>query len=171
MMEFEADRMTSLVLDDDVIAPERDVVLEERRMRIETDPAAQLPEAMAAALFVHHPYGMPIIGWMHEIERLNREDALAYYRPLLHARQRRSWSSPATSKATKSASSPRRHTARWRAARSAAAHSPHRTGAEYQPNRYDDRSSVTIPSFARYWLAPSYRTAEAGEAEAFDLLA
>jgi zinc protease len=80
MMSFEADRMTNLVLDEAVIAPERDVVLEERRMRVETDPAAQLSEAMAASLFVHHPYGIPIIGWMHEIEGLNREHALGYYR-------------------------------------------------------------------------------------------
>src|SRR3712207_3601495 len=80
MMEFEADRMTGLVLDEAVVAPERDVVLEERRMRVETDPAAQLSEAMAAALFVRHPYGTPIIGWMHEIEALDREHALSYYR-------------------------------------------------------------------------------------------
>ena len=80
MMEFEADRMTGLVLDDAVVAPERDVVLEERRMRVETDPSAQLSEAMAAALFVHHPYGTPIIGWMHEIEELNRTHALDYYK-------------------------------------------------------------------------------------------
>src|SRR5829696_1729605 len=80
MMEFEADRMTGLVLDEAVVAPERDVVLEERRMRVETDPAAQLSEAMAAALFVRHPYGTPIIGWMHEIEGLDRDHALAYYR-------------------------------------------------------------------------------------------
>ena len=79
MMEFESDRMTNLLLDESVIAPERDVVLEERRMRVETDPSAQLSEAMAAALFVHHPYGIPIIGWMHEIEGLNREHALDYY--------------------------------------------------------------------------------------------
>ena len=80
MMAFEADRMTGLVLDEAVVAPEREVVLEERRMRVETDPAAQLSEAMAASLFVHHPYGIPIIGWMHEIEGLNREHALGYYR-------------------------------------------------------------------------------------------
>ena len=80
MMAFEADRMHGLVLDDAVVAPERDVVLEERRMRVETDPSAQLSEAMAASLFVHHPYGIPIIGWMHEIEGLNREHALAYYK-------------------------------------------------------------------------------------------
>jgi zinc protease len=80
MMAFEADRMTGLVLDEAVVGPERDVVLEERRMRVETDPAAQLSEAMAAALFVRHPYGTPIIGWMHEIEGLTREHALSYYR-------------------------------------------------------------------------------------------
>ncbi len=80
MMTFEADRMSGLVLDEAVVAPERDVVLEERRMRVETDPAAQLSEAMASSLFVHHPYGIPIIGWMHEIEGLNRQHALDYYR-------------------------------------------------------------------------------------------
>jgi zinc protease len=80
MMEYEADRMAHLLIEEDVVAPERDVVLEERRMRVETDPAAQLSEAMAASLFVHHPYGNPIIGWMHEIEGLTRDDALAYYR-------------------------------------------------------------------------------------------
>ncbi|TVR10564.1 MAG: insulinase family protein [Salinarimonadaceae bacterium] len=80
MMGFEADRMANLALADEVVAPERDVVLEERRMRVETDPGAQLSEAMASALFVHHPYGVPIIGWMHEIEGLNREHALEYYK-------------------------------------------------------------------------------------------
>ncbi len=79
MMEFESDRMANLLLEESVIAPERDVVLEERRMRVETDPAAQLGEAMATGLFVHHPYGLPIIGWMHEIETLGRTEAMDYY--------------------------------------------------------------------------------------------
>lgn len=79
MMAFEADRMANLRLSDEVVAPERDVVLEERRMRVETDPAAQLSEAMAASLYLHHPYGIPIIGWMHEIEALGRTHALDYY--------------------------------------------------------------------------------------------
>ena len=78
-MEFEADRMTGLVLTDDIVAPERDVVLEERRMHCDTDPGAQLGEAVQATLYTHHPYGVPIIGWGHEIEGLKREDALAYY--------------------------------------------------------------------------------------------
>jgi len=79
MMEFEADRMTGLALTDEIVAPERDVVLEERRMHCDADPSAQLSEAVQAALFTHHPYGTPVIGWGHEIEGLTREDALAYY--------------------------------------------------------------------------------------------
>jgi zinc protease len=79
LMEFESDRMTGLILSDDIVVPERDVVLEERRMRTDTDPSAQLSEAVQATLFSHHPYGTPIIGWNHEIESLDRTDALAYY--------------------------------------------------------------------------------------------
>jgi zinc protease len=80
MMAFEADRMRNLVLADPSVYSERDVVLEERRMRVDSVPASQLGEAMTAALFVNHPYGMPVIGWKSEIEQYSREDALAFYR-------------------------------------------------------------------------------------------
>ncbi|MFC5419156.1 M16 family metallopeptidase [Bosea eneae] len=79
MMDYEADRMTGLAFDETVVAPERDVVLEERRMRVDADPAAQLGEEFSSALYAHHPYGTPIIGWEHEIEELSRDDAFAYY--------------------------------------------------------------------------------------------
>jgi zinc protease len=79
MMDYEADRMTGLAFEESVVGPERDVVLEERKMRVDSDPAAQLGEEFSSALFVHHPYGTPIIGWEHEIEELNRDDAFAYY--------------------------------------------------------------------------------------------
>ncbi|KFC75322.1 putative Zn-dependent protease [Bosea sp. LC85] len=79
MMDYEADRMTGLAFDESVVGPERDVVLEERRMRVDADPAAQLGEEFSSALFVHHPYGTPIIGWEHEIEGLTRDDAFTYY--------------------------------------------------------------------------------------------
>ncbi len=79
LMEFEADRMTGLVLTDEIVDPERDVVLEERRMRTDTDPSSQLSETVQATLFTHHPYGKPIIGWKHEIETLDRTDAFNYY--------------------------------------------------------------------------------------------
>lgn len=78
-MDYESDRMKNLVLTEEVVAPERDVILEERRMRTESDPSEELGEAMQAALFTHHPYGRPIIGFAHEIASLDRSDALAYY--------------------------------------------------------------------------------------------
>lgn len=80
MMEFEADRMTGLILDDANVLPERDVVLEEYNMRVANNPEARLTEQIMAALYLNHPYGRPVIGWHHEIEKLNREDALAFYR-------------------------------------------------------------------------------------------
>jgi zinc protease len=80
LMEFEADRMTNLVLTDDVTAPELNVVLEEQNQRIANNPGARLGEQVEAALYLNHPYGKPVIGWRHEIEKLNRDDALAFYR-------------------------------------------------------------------------------------------
>ncbi len=62
MMEFEADRMANLVLTDEVVATERDVVLNERRDRVEKNPDAQLHEALLRTLYLNHPYGRPIIG-------------------------------------------------------------------------------------------------------------
>jgi zinc protease len=80
MMEFEADRMTGLVLTDEVVLPERDVVLEEQNSRVANNPGAKLGEEVQAALYLNHPYGRPVIGWRGEIEKLNRADALAFYK-------------------------------------------------------------------------------------------
>ncbi|MDB5621005.1 pitrilysin family protein [Tardiphaga sp.] len=80
MMEFEADRMTGLVLKDENVLPERDVVLEEYNMRVANSPEARLSEQIMAALYLNHPYGRPVIGWHSEIEKLDREDALAFYK-------------------------------------------------------------------------------------------
>jgi zinc protease len=80
MIEFEADRMTGLILKDENVLPERDVVLEEFNMRVANNPDARLTEQMMAALYLNHPYGRPVIGWRQEIEKLDREDALAFYK-------------------------------------------------------------------------------------------
>ena len=80
MMEFEADRMTGLILKDENVLPERDVVLEEYNMRVANNPEARLSEQIMAALYLNHPYQRPVIGWHQEIEKLDREDALAFYR-------------------------------------------------------------------------------------------
>ncbi|MGI8526223.1 MAG: M16 family metallopeptidase [Pseudolabrys sp.] len=80
VMEFEADRMTGLVLTDQVVLPERDVILEEQNQRVANNPGARLGEQIDAALFLNHPYGKPVIGWRHEMEQLSRDDALAFYK-------------------------------------------------------------------------------------------
>jgi len=80
MMALEADRMTGLVLSDANVVPELKVVLEEYNMRVANSPDARLGEQIAAALYLNSPYGRPVIGWRHEIEKLTREDALAFYR-------------------------------------------------------------------------------------------
>ncbi|MFV3128092.1 M16 family metallopeptidase [Niveispirillum sp. KHB5.9] len=80
VMGMEADRMVNLRLTDDIVLPERKVIQEERRQRTENEPASRLYEQLYSLLFVHHPYGTPIIGWMHEIEQLTTQDALDFYK-------------------------------------------------------------------------------------------
>ena len=80
VMRLEADRMTGLMLDDSVVMPEREVVLEERRTRIDNDPAALLREQLNATLFLNASGRIPAIGWESEIRRLGTADALAFYR-------------------------------------------------------------------------------------------
>ena len=172
MMEFEADRMTNLLLEEAVIAPERDVVLEERRMRVETDPSAQLSEAMAASLFVHHPYGIPIIGWMHEIETLNREHALDYYRRFYTpenahpggGRRRDARTRCAASPRTPMAASRRRASARCASVR--ASRSRWRRATSRWPI-----PKVEQPTLQRLYLVPSCRTASQRDCYALELLA
>jgi len=80
VMKMEAERMTKLRLEEKEVLTERDVIKEERRSRTDNNPTAILAEEMNAALYQSHPYGIPIIGWMHEIAKLSREDALAFYK-------------------------------------------------------------------------------------------
>ena len=170
MMEFEADRMRNLILTDAVIGPERDVVLEERRSRIENSPEALLSEEIDATLYQNHPYRIPVIGWMHEMEKLNRTDAVdfydRYYAPNnailivagdVDAKEVRALAEKTYGKVERGPdlpprirpSEPEQNTAR--------------TVTLTDPR-------VSVPSFSRSWLVPSYHTAEPGEAEALDLL-
>ena len=80
VMKHEADRMVNLRLSDELVDPEREVVLEERRSRIGNEPGSQLWEMIGATMFLNHPYRRPVIGWEHEIRRLSTEGALAFYR-------------------------------------------------------------------------------------------
>jgi len=80
VMRYEADRMANLVLTDAVVLPERDVILEERRSRVDNEPGSLLRETMQSVLYLNHPYRLPVIGWEHEIRSLSTETALAFYR-------------------------------------------------------------------------------------------
>ncbi|MEI6984564.1 MAG: pitrilysin family protein [Rhodospirillaceae bacterium] len=80
VMGMEADRMVNLTLSDANVYPERDVVLEERRQNVGNHPSARLYEQVDAALYINHPYGIPVLGWEHEIRSLTREDAESFYR-------------------------------------------------------------------------------------------
>ncbi|MET0720198.1 MAG: pitrilysin family protein [Tardiphaga sp.] len=172
MMEFEADRMTGLVLKDENVLPERDVVLEEYNMRVANSPDARLSEQIMAALYLNHPYGRPVIGWHQEIEKLDREDALAFYkrfyapnnatlviagdveadeiRPLVE----RTYGAIAAQPAI--------------AARRIRPQEPAPAGPR-TVTLADPRVEQT--SLRRYYLVPSATTAAAGESQALDVLA
>ncbi len=170
LMEFEADRMTNLVLTDEIVAPERDVVIEERRMRVDCDPASQLGESVMAALFTHHPYGKPIIGWMHEIEGLGREDALAYYQRFYTPEN-----AILVVAGDVTADEVRRLADETYGKIPARGEAPKRQ----RPREPDPRATrlVTLadekveqPSHQRVYLVPSYATAAPGEGEALEVL-
>ncbi len=79
MMQMEADRMRNIRLTENDIVTERDVILEERNQRTENNPRALFGEQMSAAQYLSHSYGVPIIGWQHEMEMLDMDDVLAFY--------------------------------------------------------------------------------------------
>ncbi len=171
MMEFEADRMANLVIDEAAIATEREVIIEERRSRIDNEPGSQLGEALNAAFYQNSHNGIPIIGWAPEMATLGRTDALAlydrYYTPnnavLVVAGdvtedEVRKLAEATYGKLPRRAEPPPR--VRPREPEPLAA----RTVTLADPR-------VTLPSVRRSYLAPSYRTATPGEAEALDILA
>jgi len=84
VMELEADRMHELTPTDEAMVREKQVIIEERRMRIENDPEALLSEQVDANLFRNHPYHWPVIGWMHEMEGLTKDDVLAFHKLWYH---------------------------------------------------------------------------------------
>jgi zinc protease len=170
MMEFEADRMTGLVLTDAAVTPELKVVLEEYNQRVANNPRARLSEQIDAALDLNHPYGKPVIGWRHEIEKLNRDDALAFYRRFytpnnavliiagdVTTDEIRTLAEATYGKVPKIADIAPRH----RPQEPTPAAQRHVTLAD---------ARVELPSVHRAYLVPSSTTAKAGESEALEVL-
>jgi zinc protease len=79
-LELEADRMQNLILDPKETISERNVVMEERRLRYEDDPQNALFEEVMAAAFKVHPYRRPVIGWMSDLKNIDREALYNYYK-------------------------------------------------------------------------------------------
>jgi zinc protease len=171
MMALEADRVTGLVLTDDVVRPELSVVLEEQNMRVANNPSARLSEQMDAALYLNHPYGRPVIGWRREIEKLSRDDALAFYRRfytpnnavVVVAGDVTADEVKADAEATYGKVADRAET------------NPRQRPLEplQEASRTVTLADLRVeqPSIARDYLVPSETTAKPGESEALDVLA
>ena len=169
VMKLEAERMTKLRLEEKEVVTERDVILEERRSRVENSPNAILGEQINAALYLAHPYGSPIIGWMHEVEKLSREQAMAFYKRfyapnnaiLVIAGDITPEDAKVLARDTygKIPANP--------AVTAFERPSEPRSRAARRVELKDPRAGQ--PMFQRHYHAPSYTTAKPGEAEALDL--
>ena len=79
MLQLEADRMSNLLVTEAEFSREIKVVMEERRLRTEDQPRAQVAEALNAAAYSAHPYRRPVIGWMSDLEHMTYLDARSWY--------------------------------------------------------------------------------------------
>ena len=80
--------MATLRIDEDTFKSEREVVKEERRMRIENQPYGRLPEIIYDQAFTAHPYKHQAIGSMEDLEAASIEDVRDFHRHVLRAEQR-----------------------------------------------------------------------------------
>ncbi len=170
MMEMEADRMVNLRLEEKDVITERAVIIEERRSRTENNPSSILAEQMSAAFYQNHPYRIPIIGWMHEMEKLSREDALTFYKRFYAPNNAiLVVAGDVTPEEVK-----RLADETYGKIPSNPAIKP-RVRPQEPPARAPRRVELKDPragnaSVRRYYLAPAYRKAEPGEAEALHVL-
>lgn len=79
VMTMEAARMRGLDVPLEEVESENKVIQEERRQRTDNDPRSKMREQMDEMLFPNHPYSIPVIGWMHEIQDLSWDDAKSFY--------------------------------------------------------------------------------------------
>ena len=164
-MELEADRMAHLDLSDASVKTERDVVLEERRMRIDNVPSSLAAEQVDAALYLSHPYGRPVIGWLDEVHRLGRAEAQAFYdRHYAPNNAILIEVGDVTPDAVRAAAADTlaKVPARVLEPRTVYAE-PARLGAT---RLAISRPDVTVPSFSRSWRVASYGEGRPGRAEA-----
>jgi zinc protease len=169
VMRMEADRMRNLQLPESLIASERDVIIEERRTRVDNSPGAVMGERMRAMLHPNSPYGTPVIGWLNEMQQLDHDRALEFYRTWyapnnailvvagdIDAAELRPLVERTYGRVAPTRNLPARH---W-------AIDPPSTGPMRTIHR-DEK--VRQPSFSRVYPAVSYETARNHEAHALDV--
>jgi zinc protease len=169
VMRLEADRMVNLSLAENEVNSERDVILEERRQVTDSRPSARLAEQLSAALYLNHPYGRPIIGWMHEMRELTRADANAWY-------QR--WYAPNNAilvVAGDISAAELRPLAERYYGSIPSRPVPQRARPQEPPPQAERRVTlrdprVAQPEFSRVWLAPSYHSDGREHAYALEVL-
>jgi zinc protease len=169
-MDLEADRMVNLDLSDANVATERNVVLEERRMRVDNNPQALMGEQMQAALHLSHPYGRPVIGWADEIRHLDKVAAEDFYK---HHYAPNNATLVVAGDVT-----PEQIRVMAQAAYGKVPARPLQPRADFaEPPRLTEtrmtlvRKDVQVPIFQRIYRVPSYAQASRGQAESFETLA
>lgn len=80
VIDLESDRMRSLRISDKTLASEREVVKEERRVRVDNEILGLMDEELGTLVYKAHPYRWPVIGWMADIDNITRQDCEAYFR-------------------------------------------------------------------------------------------
>ncbi|WP_428668623.1 M16 family metallopeptidase [Reyranella sp.] len=170
VMRMEADRMVNLRILDGELRPERQVVLEERRMRVDNVPSEMLDEAVREQLFgLHKPYAMPTAGYADDVKKLGVNDLSAFYRRFYAPNNAvlivaGDTTAAAVQKLAEKYYGPipsRRVAPRQRPAEGG-------TDLPQRVIRADER--VPEPRWNRDYLAPSYRTGETRHAHALMVL-
>ncbi|MGH6827525.1 MAG: M16 family metallopeptidase [Rhizomicrobium sp.] len=170
VMGLEADRLANLDLSDANVATEREVVLEERRMRVDNNPQALTVEQMEGELYLSHPYGRPVLGWPEEVRHIDRVAAENFYKH--HYAPNNAIlviAGDVTAEQVRVMAEAEYGKVRAR---------PLQPRAEYaEPPRLAEarmtvvRPDVRVPIFIRIYRVPSYAQAGPGQAESFETLA
>jgi zinc protease len=169
-MVMEADRMRNLNLVEAEVATERDVVLQERRSVVDSKPLAILDELINANLYLNHPYRIPVLGWEHEMRKLNRASAIAFYQRYYAPNNAilvvaGDVTPDAVKKLAQDIYGPiKRQPGALRQARPS---EPPQRGVRRIELKDPRVSNLAVQ---RYYMTPSYKSAEGNEAEALDTL-
>jgi zinc protease len=151
-----------------VVETERKVIIEERRMRTDNDPASLLSEQMMATLHYSHPYGIPTIGWLAEMQRLSRTDAETFYKRFYAPNDAVLILAGDVTAASVRPLVEKYYGPLKRGPDIARSRPPHPPESAARRVILKD-ARAALPLVSRYYLVPSYTTAKPGEAESIQI--